>query len=261
MQKTEKQFAVITGASQGLGRSFAFELARRKINLILVSLPDQHLSLLSAEIASRYGVETAFCETDLSVTENVLALSEWINSNFRVRILINNAGLGGSKPFTKASVDYINAIIQLNVAATSILTHQLLPNLMNQSSAYVLNISSMAAFSPMGYKTVYPASKAFIHSFSRSLNAELKDTSVFVSVVNPGAMKTSPEITSRIEKQGFLGKLTLLNPDKVARFSINHLFKRDSVIMVNPLGWFVLSILPVWIKLPVMTKAIKREVA
>ncbi|WP_449401654.1 SDR family NAD(P)-dependent oxidoreductase [Chryseobacterium wanjuense] len=61
----------------------------------------------------------------------------------------------------------------------------------------------MAAFSPIGFKTVYPASKTFIHSFSRGLNEELRDTNVFVSVVNPGAMKTNPDVVSRIEKQGF----------------------------------------------------------
>jgi hypothetical protein len=79
------------------------------------------------------------------------------------------------------------------------------------------NVSSMAALSPLGYKTVYPASKAYVHSFSRGLNQELKDSNVFVSVVNPGAMKTRKEITDRIERQGFLGKQTLSDPGKVAK--------------------------------------------
>jgi len=118
----------------------------------------------------------------------------------------------------------------------------------------------MAAFSPIGFKTVYPASKAFIYSFSRGLNQELKDTNVFVSVVNPGAMKTNDEIRLRIKKQGFLGKLTLTDPAKVAKYCIRQLFKKESVIIINPISWFILSILPVWIKLPLMTKAIKREI-
>ena len=118
----------------------------------------------------------------------------------------------------------------------------------------------MAAFSPIGYKTVYPASKTFVHSFSRGLNAELRGTNVFVSVVNPGAMKTNPEITKRVEKQGKLGKISLLDPGKVAEKSINGLFRKDSVIMVNPFSWLALSLIPVWIKLPLMTRAVKREV-
>jgi len=140
-----------------------------------------------------------------------------------------------------------------------LITHQLLPNLLRQPKAYILNVSSMAAFSPIGFKTVYPASKTFIHSFSRGLHEELKDTNVFVSVVNPGAMKTNKDVCKRIEKQGFLGKLTLLDPDHVASYSIRQLFKKDSVIMVNPISWLLMKILPIWIKLPLMTQAIKKE--
>jgi short-subunit dehydrogenase len=261
-QKThsEKQFAVITGASQGLGKEIAIELAKRDINVILVSLPNQNLPTLTSEIAVKYKVLAYYYETDLSSTKNVMELTKWINKNFNVNILINNAGIGGAKRFTEASVDYINKIIQVNVKATSIMVHQLLPNLKRQDKSYILNVSSMAAFAPIGYKTVYPASKAFVHSFSRGLCEELKGSNVFVSVVNPGAMKTNEEVTSRIEKQGFLGKLTLLDPEKVAKRCVKQLLKKDALIMVNPFSWLVLKILPVWITLPLMTKAIKREV-
>jgi len=259
-ENSKELFAVVTGASQGLGKAFSSELAKRKINLILVSLPNQNLAELSAEIGEEYKVKTHYYETDLTVNENVLKLSEWINRNFSVNLLINNAGMGGSKRFIDADVNYINNIMQLNVVATSILSHQLLPNLMSQSKSYILNVSSMAAFSPIGYKTVYPASKSFVHSFSRGLYEELKDTNVFVSVVNPGAMKTNDEITSRIEKQGFFGKLTLLEPEKVAKYCITQLFNRDTVIMVNSFSWLMLHLLPIWIRLPLMTRAIKREV-
>lgn len=259
-RKTDELFVVITGASQGLGKEFALEFAKRKMNLILVSLPAQHLLELSNEISTKYDVKTSCYETDLAIIENVLALSTWVNNNFNVHILVNNAGAGGSKRFMEANVDYINYIMQLNVVATSILTHQLLPNLMKQTQSYILNVSSMAAFSPIGYKTVYPASKTFIHSFSRGLYQELKNTNVFVSVVNPGAMKTNIETTKRINKQGFLGKLTLLDPEKVARYCVKQLFKKDTVIMVNPVSWAILKLLPIGIRLPLMTNAIKKEI-
>ncbi|QWT86563.1 SDR family NAD(P)-dependent oxidoreductase [Chryseobacterium sp. PCH239] len=257
---TKESYAVVTGASQGLGKSFAENLAKQKINVILISLPDQNLKELSVKLEKQYDIKAHYYETDLSVHENVMKLTEWLNCSFDVHILINNAGLGGTKKFTEASSDYINTILQVNVAATSLMTHQLLPNLLKQPKAYILNVSSMAAFSPIGFKTVYPASKSFIHSFSRGLHEELKDTNVFVSVVNPGAMKTNKDVCERIEKQGFMGRLTLLNPDKVASYSIRQLFKKDSVIMVNPISWLVMKILPIWIKLPLMTQAIKREI-
>ncbi|AZB26655.1 SDR family NAD(P)-dependent oxidoreductase [Chryseobacterium bernardetii] len=257
---TKESYAVVTGASQGLGKAFAENLARKKINVVLVSLPDQNLKELSRKLEEIYQIKAYCYEVDLSVNENVMKLTEWLNSSFNIHILINNAGLGGTKRFTEATPDYINTILQVNVTATSLITHQLLPNLLKQPNAYILNVSSMAAFSPIGFKTVYPASKSFIHSFSRGLREELKDTNVFVSVVNPGAMKTNADVCRRIEKQGFWGRLTLLNPDKVAARCIRQLFKKDSVIMVNPISWLVMKILPIWIKLPLMTQAIKREI-
>ncbi len=257
---TKESYAVVTGASQGLGKSFAENLAKNKINLILVSLPGQQLKELSEELEEIYRIRVHYYEVDLSVNENVMKLTDWLNASFEIHILINNAGLGGTKKFVDATPDYINTILQVNVAATSLITHQLLPNLLRQPKAYILNVSSMAAFSPIGFKTVYPASKTFIHSFSRGLHEELKDTSVFVSVVNPGAMKTNTDVCRRIEKQGILGKLTLLDPDKVAAYCIRQLFKKDSVIMVNPVSWLMMKILPIWIKLPLMTSAIKKEI-
>ncbi|MBB6330581.1 short-subunit dehydrogenase [Chryseobacterium sediminis] len=169
---TKESYAVVTGASQGLGKAFVEHLARKKINVILISLPDQNLKELSSELERLYEIKAHYYETDLSVHENVMKLTKWLNSSFEIHILINNAGLGGTKKFTEASSDYINTILQVNVAATSLITHQLLPNLLRQPKAYILNVSSMAAFSPIGFKTVYPASKSFIHSFSRGLHEE-----------------------------------------------------------------------------------------
>jgi len=260
MEKTQNQFAVITGASQGLGKAYAEELASRKINVILVSLPRQNVDNFAKEISKKYSIVAHHYEADFSNDDEILTLALWINAKFNVFMLINNAGMGGTKAINDASVEYINSIIQVNVKATAFLTHQLLPNLRKQDKSYILNVSSIAAFSPVGYKTVYPATKAFVHHFSRCLYAELKNTNVFVSVINPGAMATNPDTIARINKQGFLGKFSLLQPKKVAKYSIDRLYKRDTVILVNPVTWLIAAILPIWIKLPMMTNIIKREI-
>jgi len=178
--------------------------------------------------------------------------------------LINNAGRGGTKRFDEAHADYLNSIIQLNITATTLMIHYLLPNLSEQSQSYVLNVSSIAAFSPMGFKTVYPASKTFVHHFTRGLYQEMADSNVFFSVVNPGPMKTNSEISKRIEKQGFLARYCTQSPEQVAEISIRQLFKKDTLIMlnmVNGLNWLLMKLIPIWIRLPLMTKIIKRELS
>src|SRR5690606_31186042 len=165
--------------------------------------------------------------------------------------------------FRDVSIDYLDRIIQLNVKATSLLTHQLLPNLIQQKEAYVLNVGSVAAYSPIGYKTVYPASKAFVHNFTRGLYQEFADSNVFFSVVNPGPMMTNQDSTVRLRRQGFFATMGLLSPEQVAAIAIRQLFKRDTLIMLNwanKLTWFVMKFLPVYIRLPLLTKAIKKEV-
>ncbi|MCF2875733.1 MULTISPECIES: SDR family NAD(P)-dependent oxidoreductase [unclassified Tenacibaculum] len=253
-------FAVVTGASQGLGKSFAIALAKRKYNVILISLPNQNLKELSVFIKEKYKVKVIYYEIDFSSNNDTKLLAKKLQENHEIDILINNAGTGGTRRLEDVSLAYLNTIIQVNIQATTTLIHQLLPNLKRQPKAYILNVSSMAAFSPLGYKTIYPASKAFVHSFSIGLSEELKNTSVSVSVINPGPMKTNPEITARIEKQGALGKLTLLEPEKVAEYSLKKMLKGRTLILVNPISWFFSTLLPTWIKVPMMTNIIKREV-
>ena len=252
-------YTVVTGASQGLGKSFAYALAKRGQNLILVSLPNENMEALCTELQNSYAIKARSFETDLTDKGNVLKLGEWINDNFNVKMLINNAGLGGTKKFKDASIDYLDNIIQLNIMATCLLTRQLLSNLQEQNKAYILNISSLAAFSPIGYKTVYPASKAFIYSFSRGLNEELKDTNVFVSVVNPGPIKTNEDQIRRIKKLGFIAKLTSLDPDAVAIYCLNQLEKRDTAIVVSRFSGLFLKIMPIRFGIPMLSNKIKKE--
>ena len=258
----QSKYAVVTGASKGLGRCFAFELSKKGINTILVGMPGEGLKELSNELIESYKIASTYYETDLTVKENVLQFTSWVNHQHNIHVLINNAGVGGTKEFIDADINYIDNIIQLNVMATTLITRQLLPNLMKQDQAYILNVSSMAAFSPIGYKTVYPASKVFIHYFSRGLREELASTNVFVSVVNPGPMKTNPDVTRRINHQGIFGRMGLLSPEKVAEISVRRLFKKDSMIMLNlanGINWLLMKIVPIWIRLPILTKAVKRE--
>lgn len=254
-----EQYALITGARQGLGKAFAIELSKRKINTILVGRSNQGLKEFCEELKDQFKIDSKAYEVDLSVYQNVIELANWVNQNFNIYILINNVGTGGTIRMTDADVGYINNIINLNVVTTSVLTHQLLPNLLKQHRGYILNISSLAAYLPIGFKTVYVASKSFVYSFSRGLNQELKETNVSVSVVCPGPIRTNDEVIKRVEK-GFFGKFMILEPEFIVEKCIRKLFQKKADIVVNPMIWLFIMILPKWIKIPIMTKIANKEI-
>jgi len=259
---TTEKYALITGASSGLGKAFARELALRNTNLILVSLPGEGLAEFAQELRDTC-VEVVYYEIDLAQTNQIEWLAEDVNSKYNLFLLINNAGRGGTNRIMDVKTDYINSIIQLNVTATALLTHALLPNLLNQNQAYVLNVSSMAAFSPMGFKTVYPASKSFVHYFSRGLYQELRYSPVFVSVLTPGPMKTNADVSQRIERQGIFGRIGLISPERVAKKAIDQLYKRDTLILLgfwNGLNWLLMKTIPIGLRLPLLTRLVKREI-
>lgn len=254
------QYAVVTGASRGLGKDLVTELARRGISSIMVGT-NENVGRVCADINDKFNTHCVFFIADLCKKEEVLALAEKINSQYSVFMLVNNAGMGGSRAFLEADTDYLDHIIQLNIRATALLTHELLPNLLQQEKAYILNIGSMAAFTATGYKTVYPASKAFLKHFSFGMREEFKGTPVSISYASPGAMATNPEVTARIEKQGFLGRFTLKTTESIARKCIRQTLRGKKHIIINPLSYFFSAIIPDCIKNPIMTQIVKREIA
>ena len=254
-------FALVTGASHGLGEAIAIELAQRKINLILVALPNDGLQEVAATLAAR-GVKVHTYETDLIKMDNVLRLAGWVNENFSVHILVNNAGIGGSGKFEEAETEYLDGMIQLNVRAVVLLTRQLLPNLMRQKKAYVLNVSSIASFSSIGFKTVYPATKKFIQHFSEGLNEELKGAGVSITVVCPGPMATNETLKKRLEKQGRLGRWSVAPPQQVASVAVRKMFQSKryfTVGLANHILRCLLTLLPTSWKVALATKTVRRE--
>lgn len=254
-------WAVITGASKGLGRAFSVELTKRGFNLILVSLPGEALESVAQECRLR-GVQCDIYELDLTDRCQLVEFIESVNAKYDISMLINNAGFGGSKSFTDAPFSYIEKMLHLNVLVTTTLSHQLLPNLQRQPKSYILNISSMASLVPSGYKTVYPASKAFIRHLSLGLREELASSGVNVCVATLGPMPTHEEIIRRIEIQGIAGKLLTISPETVARRCIESLLRGDSEIVVGPfnkLSKFMISLLPSKLIGKMMTNRVRKN--
>ncbi|GAB3938404.1 SDR family NAD(P)-dependent oxidoreductase [Larkinella terrae] len=260
-----KKYVLITGASAGLGKAMAIELARQGHNLILVSLPNENLAELAQQIRISCNVKVAFYETDLCTRPNIEALVTWLRaSKFEIFYLINNAGIGGSQAFELADTERIERIIQLNIVGTALLTRLVLPFLLKFSQSYILNVSSMAAFTPIPYKTVYPASKAFIYSFSLGLRAELSALGVQVSVVHPGPMPHSPENQARLQKHGRLGRMLTVPLQVIAQIALEQVQRGQSVIIpgwTNKFGYWVSRWVPWSWRRPLMVSMLRKELS
>lgn len=254
----ELKYAVITGASKGLGRELALELARRGHPTLLVSSTEA-VHIVRDEIISQYHVDCQSFVKNLANESEARDWAEKIAGEYSVNILINNVGTGGSRAFETADLDYLLRILHLNILCTTILTKTLLPNLQAHTPAHILNIGSMAGFTPTAWKTVYPASKAYVHTFSKSLREELKGTGVTVTLAAPGAMATNPEITQRIEKQGFFGRATLKSTSDIARKYVDGMLRGKRLIILNPLSYLLTKIIPERWRVLWLSKIVKRE--
>lgn len=257
-QQNSDRYALVTGASRGLGKAIAIELAKQGYPMILISRSDKVYDVCK-EITSQYGIKSVGFMADLTDPHGIANLAEQVNATYQVFMLVNNAGIGGSRRFVETSTQYLENILDLNTKGTALLTHALLPNLLRQPQAYVLNIGSMAAHTPTGFKTVYPASKAFVHHFSLGLREELKDTPVSVSVCSPGAMATNDEVTARIERQGFFGRFTLKSVESIARKCIRQTLQGKRHIVINPISYALSKMVPNAVKTPILTRIVKRE--
>lgn len=254
----ELKYAVITGASKGLGRELALELARRGHPALLVSSTEA-VHIVRDEIISQYHVDCQSFVNNLANESEARDWAEKIAGEYPVNILVNNVGTGGSRAFETADLDYLLRILHLNILCTTILTKTLLPNLQAHTPAHILNIGSMAGFTPTAWKTVYPASKAYVHTFSKSLREELKGTGVTVTLAAPGAMATNPEITQRIEKQGFFGRASLKSTSDIARQYVDGMLRGRRQVIMNPLCYLLTKIIPECWRVHWLSRIVHRE--
>ncbi len=251
-------YALITGASKGIGRGLAIEFAKRGFNLALVSLPNSGLDIVTAYLNKHFPVTVKTLEIDLSLPHTPQKIFQWTkNENINIQFLINNAGMGFLGPFSSYSYEFYEKIIRLNIESVVLLTKLFLPELRKHSKGYVLNLGSLASFYPIPYKNVYAGSKNFIYSFSRALRSEMKNTSVTVSVLCPGPILTNPDTVQRIRQGGFWGKATSMRVQKMATIAVNALFKDKAVIIpgfLNKCLSVINSLIPASLKQNILYK-------
>ncbi|MGA9659625.1 MAG: SDR family oxidoreductase [Asticcacaulis sp.] len=220
---------VITGASSGIGAQFARSYARRGINLVLVARRLDRLEALGAELTTQHGIRVTSLDADLSDRAQVVALPQrLVELNIRPDGLINNAGYSLAHTFAKTTTQQQIDFIEVCVTAPTYLAHTFLPHMLAQNYGRIINVSSMVAFSPgAAGHTLYPAAKAYMLKFSRSLAAEVADKGVFVTALCPGSTES--------EFQQANGMTTVLDKNP-ARFVQSAQSVVDAAIRANEKG-------------------------
>jgi short-subunit dehydrogenase len=184
--------ALVTGASKGIGRALAHELASRGADIILVARSQAALSRLADDLRARHGVTVTAIAADLATPAGTSdLLRKLADHELPTDLLINNAGIGAVGPFLDSSLDQHHRSIGLNITGLTTLTYEMGRSMVARGAGGIINVASTAAFQPMPYQASYAATKAFVLSLTEALAEELRDTGVHVMAAHPGGTDTS----------------------------------------------------------------------
>lgn len=244
--------ALITGASEGLGKSFAFELAGRGIDLVLVALPNSGLIKLASFIRVNFDIRVTAFEYDLTQAENCTTIFEELAKHqIMADLLINNAGLGNWSWFEEKDIYFYKKQIDLNITSTVLLTRLFLDQIDKENPSYILNVGSLGGRFVVPRKLVYGATKSFISYFTRCLQLEQSGTNVHVSLLSPGGINTKAELLVLNHTLKGLSKATILEPEQVAKTAIDGLLKGKKEIVPGQMNRLLVTfdlLLPNFIK-------------
>jgi short-subunit dehydrogenase len=188
------RYALVTGASMGLGKVFARTLAERKRNLVLVARSVDKLAALASEMKAAHGILAEPLAADLSVAGAGQQLVRQLHERgLLIDLLVNNAGFGVQGEFRKLELERQLEMIRLHNSAVVELTYLLLPSMIAERRGGIINISSMAGMQAIPYATLYSATKSFLTTFSLALEREVGRYGVKVVTVCPGRLKAIPE--------------------------------------------------------------------
>jgi short-subunit dehydrogenase len=247
----DREYALVTGASKGIGAELAEQLAADRWNVILVARGRAELETLATALATKHGVKALVLPADLSQPNAAADLWKRVSAlAVKVDVLINNAGFGLLGPFRETPIQRELEMIQVNITALTELTKLALPPMLERRRGWILNVGSTAGFVPGPLMSVYYASKAYVLSFSEALVAELAGTGVSVTVLCPGPTRTQFSSTAHSSDSKLFEGGRVMDPGPVARAGLVGLFAGKAIVVPgfqNKLMIQALRIAPRWL--------------
>jgi short-subunit dehydrogenase len=227
----DKGYALITGATMGIGYELAKLFAQDGYNLVIVARTQEDLDKRKSEFSQQYGIDVISIASDLINPDAAFRLYEEVKrQNIIVNVLVNDAGQGQYGLFVESDIHRLLEIIQLNVSSLTVLTHLFLKDMVTRNEGKILQLASIASELPGPWQAVYHATKAYVLHFTEGVIRELKDTNVTMTALQPGATDTDFFNKADMQESKILDT-KLSDPVKVAKDGYEALMKGDDKVV------------------------------
>ncbi len=227
------RWALITGASSGIGAEFASQLAGRGMHLILVARRKEKMTELATDLNTRHGTRCHIVAVDLAEPESGRRLIDEVKRlGVQIELLVNNAGIGLIGQIETTTPEEVRKMLNLNLMTLTDMTYRVLPGMLTRGHGAIINVSSQAAFQPVAFMAAYAASKSYILHFSEALWSESRSRGVTVLALCPGVTRT--DFFDLAGVPGWLEKHSSLAPGKVVKTALRAMEKRRQYVVP---GW------------------------
>ncbi|MBN1202902.1 MAG: SDR family oxidoreductase [Anaerolineae bacterium] len=232
----KNRWALVTGASSGLGVALAQELADRGCNLVLVARREDRLRAVQQDIAGSAGVQVEVISMDLSAPDAPQRLYDQVTQDGKkIDVLVNNAGYGTRDKFINIDWEREQNMLQLDIMTVVHLTKLFVKDMVARDYGYVLQVASLGAYQPTPWYASYAAAKSFVLNFSEALNYELRHTNVKVTTLSPGVTLTEFQQVAGHELNR-LARGTQMSSEAVARIGIRAMLRGKSSVVPGALN-------------------------
>lgn len=237
-KESDQNFALITGASSGIGEAFTRKLASQGYNLIIVARRKERLQLLAAELQEKYSIQVEVLPADLTKEEDLEIIEKRIMISNDISMLINNAGFNTRGDFVEVNINKSINMINLHIVASIRLIKSILPQMIERNNGVIINVSSTVADVPAPRRVMYAATKAFLNSFSRSLKSEMKKKNIKINIkaITPGFTNTGFFSTKEFNYRGISDEYLKYakSPEEAVDDMLATLAKEEVIVIADP---------------------------